>query len=167
MLLKLISIYICTQGGVTGFLGSLKIIFCEERRLEDTLNLKCEDRRFQNCLVLTTDDLATKLEDWRFKFLTGKIWFLSVINWEDRSWWYLPHTAKTYHAGCLWYLDSVMHIQAIITVSYAYLKIVTSCFSDLTLRHLHRLKTKCPAVFKSLWLSSDIVCHLIVYIEFW
>ena len=54
------------MGGVTGFLGSLKISFCEERRLEDTQNLKCEDRRFQNCLVLTTDDLATKptkLED--------------------------------------------------------------------------------------------------------
>ena len=50
-------------GGVTGFLGSLKINLCEERRLEDTQNLKCEDRRFQNCLVLTTDDLATKLED--------------------------------------------------------------------------------------------------------
>ena len=81
-------------GGVTGYLGSLKISLCEERRLEDTQNLKCEDRRFQNCLVLTTDDLATKptkLEDWRFKFLTGKIWFLNVINWEDRSWWYLLH----------------------------------------------------------------------------
>ena len=48
-------------GGVYGFLGSLKISLCE-----DTQNLKCEDRRFQNCLVLTTDDLATKptkLED--------------------------------------------------------------------------------------------------------
>ena len=39
--------------------------------------------------------LSTKLEDWRFKFLTGKIWFLSVINWEDRSWWYLP--LRCYH----------------------------------------------------------------------
>ena len=51
---------------LTGFLGSLKISLCEERRLEDTQNLKCEDRRFQNCLVLTTEDLATKptkLED--------------------------------------------------------------------------------------------------------
>ena len=57
---------IINNGGVTGFLGSLKISLCEERRLEDTQNLKCEDRRFQNCLVLTTDDLATKptkLED--------------------------------------------------------------------------------------------------------
>ena len=55
-----------TIGGVIGFLGSLKISFCEERRLKDTQNLKCEDRRFQNCLVLTTEDLATKptkLED--------------------------------------------------------------------------------------------------------
>ena len=52
--------------GVTGFLGSLKISLCEERRLKDTQNLKCEDRRFQNCLVLTTEALATqptKLED--------------------------------------------------------------------------------------------------------
>ena len=54
------------NGGVTGFLGSLKISLCEERRLEDTQNLKCEDRRFQKCLVLTTEDSATKptkLED--------------------------------------------------------------------------------------------------------
>ena len=81
------------KGGVTGFLGSLKICLCEERRLKDTQNLKCEDRRFQNCLVLKTEDLATKPtkpEDWRFEFLTGKIWLLSVINWEDGSWWYLP-----------------------------------------------------------------------------
>ena len=52
--------------GVTGFLRSLNMNLCEERRLEDTQNLKCEDRRFQNCLVLATDDLATKptkLED--------------------------------------------------------------------------------------------------------
>ena len=48
------------NGGVTGFLGSLKICLCEERRLKDTQNLKCEDRRFQNCLVLKTEDLATK-----------------------------------------------------------------------------------------------------------
>ena len=47
--------------GVTGFLGSLKISPCEESRLKDTQNLKCEDRRFQNCLVLKTEDLATKL----------------------------------------------------------------------------------------------------------
>mgnify|MGYP001800575366 CR=1 FL=1 len=79
--------------GVTGFLGSLKISPCEERRLQDTQNLKCEDRRFQYCLVLKTEDLATKPtepEDWRFEFLTGKICLLSVINWEDGSWWYLP-----------------------------------------------------------------------------
>ena len=37
--------------GVTGFLGSLKISPCEEIRLKDTQNLKCEDRRFQNCLI--------------------------------------------------------------------------------------------------------------------
>ena len=29
-------------GGVTGFLGSLKISLCEERRLKDTQNLKYE-----------------------------------------------------------------------------------------------------------------------------
>ena len=46
--------------GVTGFLGSLKISLSEERRLKDT-HLKCEDRRFQNCLVLKSEDLATKL----------------------------------------------------------------------------------------------------------
>ena len=45
-------------GGVTRFLGSLKISLCEERRLKDTQNLKCEDRRFQNCLVLTTEALG-------------------------------------------------------------------------------------------------------------
>ena len=80
-------------GGVTGFLGSLKISLCEERRFEDIQNLKCEDGRYQICLVLTPEDSATKptkVEDWRFNFLTGKIWFLSVFNWEDRSWWYLP-----------------------------------------------------------------------------
>ena len=50
-------------GGVTGFLGSLKISPCEERRLKDIQNLKCEDRRFQNCIVLKTEDLVTKPED--------------------------------------------------------------------------------------------------------
>ena len=49
------NIVLLSYGGVTGFLGSLKISLCEERRLEDTPNLKCEDRRFQNCLVLTTE----------------------------------------------------------------------------------------------------------------
>ena len=66
MLLKVEYYDITDAGGVTGFLGSLKISLCEERRLEDTQNRKCEDRRFQNCLVLTTDKLATKptrLED--------------------------------------------------------------------------------------------------------
>ena len=46
--------------GLTRFLGSLKISLFEERRLEDTQNLKFEDRRFQNCLVLKTEDSATK-----------------------------------------------------------------------------------------------------------
>ena len=46
--------------GVTWFLGSLKISPSEERRLKDTQNLKCEDRRFENCLFLKTKDLATK-----------------------------------------------------------------------------------------------------------
>ena len=47
-------------GGVTWFLGSLKISPFVERRLKDTQNPKCEDRRFQNCLVLKTEELATK-----------------------------------------------------------------------------------------------------------
>ena len=34
--------------------------------------------------------MATKLDDWRFEFLTGKIWLLSVINCEDNSLWCLP-----------------------------------------------------------------------------
>ena len=28
--------------------------------MKDTQNLKCEDRRFQNCLVLKTEDLLSK-----------------------------------------------------------------------------------------------------------
>ena len=77
-------------GGVTGLSGSMNICICEHRWSKDTRNLTCEDRRLQNCLVLKTEDLATKPEDWRFEFLTGKIWLLSVINWEGGSWWYLP-----------------------------------------------------------------------------
>ena len=42
-----IYIYIYIFWGVTGFLGSLKISPCEERRLKDTQNPKCEDRRLQ------------------------------------------------------------------------------------------------------------------------
>ena len=80
--------YFFFGGWVTGFLGSLKISPCEDRRLKDTQNLKCEDRRFQNCLVLKTEELATKPskpEIWRFEFLTGKVWLLSVINWKEGS----------------------------------------------------------------------------------
>ena len=47
-------------GGLTRFLGSLKISPFEERRLKDTQILKSEDRRFQNCLVLMIEDFATK-----------------------------------------------------------------------------------------------------------
>ena len=47
-------------GGITGSLGSLKISPSEERRLKGTQNLKCEDKRIQNCLVSKTEDLATK-----------------------------------------------------------------------------------------------------------
>ena len=47
-------------GGLTRFLESLKISPCEVRRLEDTQNLKCEDRRFQNCLGGKAEDLVTK-----------------------------------------------------------------------------------------------------------
>ena len=60
--------------GVTGLLGSLKISHRGDRRLKDTQNPKCEDRRLQICLVLMTEDLlATKTDDQRFEFLTGKI----------------------------------------------------------------------------------------------
>ena len=44
------------------FSASLKISLCENRRLKDTQNLKCEDRRLQNCLILMTEDFATKPE---------------------------------------------------------------------------------------------------------
>ena len=47
-------------GGVTGSLGSLKISPGEERRLKDSQNHKREDRRFQGCLVLKTENMATK-----------------------------------------------------------------------------------------------------------
>ena len=69
------------EEAVIRFLGSLKVSHCY-----DTWNLRCEDKRLQNCL----EDLATKLDDWRFEFLTGKIWLLSVINCEDDSLWCLP-----------------------------------------------------------------------------
>ena len=36
-------------GGVTGFSGSLKISLSEDRRLKDTQNLRCEDRRLKTC----------------------------------------------------------------------------------------------------------------------
>ena len=49
-----LNLIIYSNGGVTGFLGRLKISLCEDRRLKDTQNLQCEDRRFQNCLVLKT-----------------------------------------------------------------------------------------------------------------
>ena len=64
------------QEGVTGFLGSLKISLCEERRLKDAQNLKCEDRRLQKLPSLKIEELAAKPikpEDRRFVFLTGKI----------------------------------------------------------------------------------------------
>ena len=59
-------------GGVTGFLGSLKISLCEERRLKDT---KILNRKTEDGLVLKCEELATKAakpEDGRFAFLTGK-----------------------------------------------------------------------------------------------
>ena len=37
-----------------------KISFCGYIRLKHTQNLKSEDRRLQSCLVLKTDDLASK-----------------------------------------------------------------------------------------------------------
>ena len=45
---------------------------------------------------MTEDLLATKIDDQRFKFLTGKIWLWSVVNWEDSSLWYLPQIQGVY-----------------------------------------------------------------------
>ena len=73
---------------------SLRISLCEDRRLKDTHNLKCENKRHKKYLVLKTEDGAPKREDWRFEFLAGKIWLLGVLNWEDSSLWYLPHTVS-------------------------------------------------------------------------
>ena len=50
--------------GYSKFLGILKISLCGDRRFEGTQNLKCEDGRLQNCVVLTeveTEDMATKI----------------------------------------------------------------------------------------------------------
>ena len=52
LILKLIQTVFTPWGGVTRFLGSLKISLCEERRLKDTQNLKCEDRRLQKLLIV-------------------------------------------------------------------------------------------------------------------
>ena len=49
--------------GVNRVSGNLKIGLCEARRLKETRDLKFEERRLQNCLVLRTEDLATKPED--------------------------------------------------------------------------------------------------------
>ena len=49
--------------GETWLSVSLKISLCEDGRLKDTQNLKCEDRGHQNCFVLKTEDLATKPKD--------------------------------------------------------------------------------------------------------
>ena len=60
--------------GVTGLLGSLKISHRRDRRLKDTQNPKCKNRKLQICLALMTEDfLATKPDDQRFEFLIGKI----------------------------------------------------------------------------------------------
>ena len=71
----MVSDYSTCYGGKGGnrVLGSLKISLCEDRRLIDTPNLNCEDRGLQKCLVSKTKGLATKPEDSRFEFLTGKI----------------------------------------------------------------------------------------------
>ena len=72
-------IFLQTLFQISWFSGSLKISLCEGRKLEDTQNIKCEDRRLQNCLALKTEDLATKPKDWR----SGKIRYLHVIDRED------------------------------------------------------------------------------------
>ena len=50
-------------GEVIELSENLKIGLCEDRRSKDTQNLKCEDRRLQNGLVLKTENLSTKPED--------------------------------------------------------------------------------------------------------
>ena len=80
--------------GVTGFFRDMKISFLLFVKTEDwkaikTLNVKTEE--IKNCLFLKTENLATKSEDWRYEFLAGKIWILSVINWEDDSQWTSPY----------------------------------------------------------------------------
>ena len=52
------------ERGVTGFLASLKISLCEDRRLKDTEILEGEDRRLQNCqfLGLKIWQLSQKIE---------------------------------------------------------------------------------------------------------
>ena len=98
-LIALIFISLSLDEGVIKFSGSPKISFCEDKRLKDTQNLKCEDRWLQNCLVLKTDNLAAKPGDWRFEFITVKIWLLSVINWEYDSLWYLSLDHNLFWAG--------------------------------------------------------------------
>ena len=48
------------MGGLPGFGEVRRLALCEHRRLKDTQNLICEDRRFQNCLALKTEDLVTE-----------------------------------------------------------------------------------------------------------
>ena len=56
-----------------GVTGSMKISLCEDRGLNDTQSLKCDDKRHQKLLSFEDQDLATKPYDLRFEFLTGKV----------------------------------------------------------------------------------------------
>ena len=61
------------EGGPPGFLGSVKISLCEERRLKDSQNLRCEDKRLQK---------LPSFEDWRVGNLAKRS-KICILNWED------------------------------------------------------------------------------------
>ena len=56
--------FVFVQGEGGGMCNrSLRISLCEDRRLKDTHNLKCENKRHKKYLVLKTEDGAPKRED--------------------------------------------------------------------------------------------------------
>ena len=63
VILKKVSTLNKWRGGGNRVSESVKIGHSKDRRLKDTQNLKCEDRRLHNNLVLKVEDLATKPEN--------------------------------------------------------------------------------------------------------
>ena len=87
--------------GWTGFFEVWRSAFVKKEDWKTLIILNLQTKDYKNCLILKTEDLAmatkpTKPEDWRFAFLTGKIW-------EDGSWWYLPHSCMSSIVGD-WYI---------------------------------------------------------------